>query len=170
MLAELNELDGAIQRAKKAVELTEGGDLALLGWSYLCLTRVLFTREDLTGAEDIIRKMENIAREHDLPSWIMSLMTALQARIWLAQGKLDAASQWVGEHGLTSDNEPTILREMEYIVFARILIAQGRLDEGTRLLQRLLKSAETGGRTTRVIEILILQNGFRKKNFEIFLK
>jgi LuxR family maltose regulon positive regulatory protein len=46
---------------------------------------------------------------------------------------------------------------MEYIAFARILIAQGRLDEATPLLERLLEAAEAGGRTSRVIEILILQ-------------
>jgi LuxR family maltose regulon positive regulatory protein len=42
-------------------------------------------------------------------------------------------------------------------LYGRILIAQGRLDETTTLLQRLLEAAETGGRTSRVIEILILQ-------------
>ncbi|MCK5200612.1 MAG: hypothetical protein KAR21_19790, partial [Spirochaetales bacterium] len=128
-----------------------------LGWSYLCLTRVLFSRKDLTGAEEIIRKMENIAREHDLPSWITNIMTAWQARIWLAQGKMDAASQWVGEHGLSSDNEITVLHEIVYVMFARILIAQGRSEESTILLQRMLEAAGKGGRTTRMIEILMLQ-------------
>jgi len=46
---------------------------------------------------------------------------------------------------------------MEYMVWARILIAQGRLDEATRLLQRLLETAEVGERTSSVIEILMLQ-------------
>jgi LuxR family maltose regulon positive regulatory protein len=46
---------------------------------------------------------------------------------------------------------------MEYIVLARILIADGRLDEAARLLQRLLEAAEAGGRISRVIEILMLQ-------------
>jgi LuxR family maltose regulon positive regulatory protein len=46
---------------------------------------------------------------------------------------------------------------MEYIAFARILIAQGRLDEAAPLLQRLLEAAKAGGRISRVIEILLLQ-------------
>jgi LuxR family maltose regulon positive regulatory protein len=46
---------------------------------------------------------------------------------------------------------------IEYRVLARILIAQGRLDETSRLLQRLLEAAEAGERTTSVIEILLLQ-------------
>jgi len=43
------------------------------------------------------------------------------------------------------------------LVLARILIAQGRLDEAARLLERLLKVAEAGGRISKEIEILILQ-------------
>ena len=50
-----------------------------------------------------------------------------------------------------------LLHEMQYRVLARILIAQGRLDETARLLQRLLEIAETGGQTSRTIEILMLQ-------------
>jgi LuxR family maltose regulon positive regulatory protein len=46
---------------------------------------------------------------------------------------------------------------MEYIAFARILIAQRQLDQATRLLRRLLVTAEAGGRTAKVIEILNLQ-------------
>jgi LuxR family maltose regulon positive regulatory protein len=157
-LAELNDLDGAIDQALKSVDLTErGGDVAMLGWSYLCLMRVLFSRGDMAGAQEIIERMKSIAREYHVPPWITNLMAAWQARIWLAQDKLDSASQWVGERGLDADGDPTYLHEMEYIVLARILIGQGRLDEAARLLQRLLEATETGGRTSRAIEILVLQ-------------
>jgi LuxR family maltose regulon positive regulatory protein len=158
VLAEVNDLDGAIHQAKKGVEMTErGGDLAMLGWSYLCLIRILFTWGDLTDAEEIVHKIEKTARESFMPPWIMNLKAAWQARIWLAQGKLEAASQWVGERGLDANRDPTYLHEMEYIVLARILIAQDRLDEATKLLQKLLKAAETGGRASRMIEIQNLQ-------------
>jgi LuxR family maltose regulon positive regulatory protein len=101
--------------------------------------------------------MENTAREHDMPLWALLQLSAWHVRIWLAQGKLEAASQWVGERELDPDREPTYLHEVEYIVFARILFAQGRLDEAARLLNRLLEAAEAGGRNSRVIEIMILQ-------------
>ena len=72
-----------------------------------------------------------------------------QARIWLAQGKLDAASQWVAEQGLGASEGPTYPQEMPCILVARILIARRQLDDATILLQRLLKAAEAGGRTSR---------------------
>ena len=157
-LAELDDLDGAIRQAKKGTELVERGrDLAMIGWSYLCLMRVLSSTGDLASAEEMIQKVENIAREYHVPPWITNRMAAWQARIWLAEGKLDAASQWVQERGLAADGEPMLLHEMQYRVLARILIAQGRLDETARLLQRLLEVAEMGGQTSRTIEILMLQ-------------
>ncbi len=158
VLAELNDLDGAAHHAKKGAELTERGrDLGMIGWSNLCLARVFFSRGDMAGAEEIVQKMENIARDSSVPPWISNLMTARQARIWLAEDKLETVSDWVDERGLEADEEPKYLHETEYIVLARFLIAQGRLDEATTHLQRLLEATEAGGRTSRVIEILILQ-------------
>jgi LuxR family maltose regulon positive regulatory protein len=112
---------------------------------------------NMADAEEIIQKLENIARKSDVPNKVTSMIAAWQARIWLAQDKLEAASQWMQKRGLDVDGELPFLREDEYVVLARILIARGRLDETARLLQRLLKAAEAGGRTSRMIEILILQ-------------
>jgi LuxR family maltose regulon positive regulatory protein len=111
----------------------------------------------MAGAEEILQRMENIDRETRVPTWITSLMAAWQARIWLAQDKLDAASQWAQERGLDADRDPALVHEMDYIALARLLIAQRRQDEASRLLQRLLEATEAGGRLSRAIEILNLQ-------------
>jgi LuxR family maltose regulon positive regulatory protein len=159
VLAELNDLDGALHRAKRGVDLTEqGGDVIMLGWSYLCLMRVLFSRGDMSGAKQVIQKIKNDGRESQLPPWVQSQLAAWQARLWLAQDQLEAASQWVGERGLDAGRDPPYPRETEYITLARILSAQGRPSEATALLDRLLEAAEAGGRTSRVIEILNLQS------------
>ena len=164
VLAELNDLNGAVHLAKKGFKLTEhSGDLQMLGWCYICLVRILFSRGDLTGAEELTQKMENIARESNLSFWITDQMAAWQARLWLVQDKLDAASQWMEERGLDIGGELKPLQEIgffllfDYLVLTRILIAQGRLDETARLLEQLLKAAEAGGHIPKVIEILILQ-------------
>jgi LuxR family maltose regulon positive regulatory protein len=158
VLAELNNLNRAVDQATKGVKLTaRGGDMTMIGWSNLCLVRVLFSSGDMISAEDVIQSMENTARESDMPFEALLHLSVWQVRIWLAQGKLEAASQWVGERELDPDAEPNYLHEMEYIALARILIAQGRLDEAARLLKRLLEAAEAGGRNSRAIEILMLQ-------------
>ncbi len=163
-LAELNDLNEALDRAKNGFELTErSGDLQFLGWSFMCLIRILISRGDLADAQETIQKMENIARESHLPPWITNQMAAWQTRLWLAQDKLEAASHWVEERGLDARGEPKPIQEIgffllfDYLVLARILIAQGQLDEAIKLLKHVLKAAETGGRTSKVIEIKILQ-------------
>ncbi|NIP44593.1 MAG: tetratricopeptide repeat protein, partial [candidate division Zixibacteria bacterium] len=159
-LAELNHIEDGIRRAKTGVEYAEGGrDLALLGWSYLCLLRVLYSSGDITGAEEIIQKIEDISIKSYGPPWIMNYKNAWQARLCLAQGNPEAASQSLIDLDMNTQEDVPFLREMEYLVLVRILIAQGKLDGAATLLQRLYKAAdEAGGRTSSKIEILVLQS------------
>jgi LuxR family maltose regulon positive regulatory protein len=158
VLAEVDDLDGALQQVKKGVELTgRGSDVAMLTWRYLCLTRVLFSRGDMAGAEEIILKTANLARESIVPARVTNLMAAWQVRVWLAQDRLDETLQWMQKRQLDPDTQPTYVGALEYIALARILSAKERYDDATRLLQRLLEPAESGGHTSRSIEILMLQ-------------
>jgi hypothetical protein len=55
-LTELSDLDGAIRQTRQGVKLTERGkDVMVIGWSNLCLIRVLFSRGDFGGANKIIQ-------------------------------------------------------------------------------------------------------------------
>jgi LuxR family maltose regulon positive regulatory protein len=163
-LAELGDLEGAIERAKKGVELAEhGGDMAMLGWSYNCLARVLFSTGDLAGAQALVGKTQVLARESSLPPWIAHQMAMWQVRIWLAEGQLDAAVGWARERGLDLDGAPVPPQEMDFfqlfeqILLARMLLAQDRPEAASGLLDRLLEPAQAQGRTTRTIEIHMLQ-------------
>ncbi len=110
----------------------------------------------MSGAEEAIQRMGQIAREHYVPPWIANPMAAWQARIWLAQHKLDTAAQWAGKRMPDTGAGPAYLEAMEHTVLARILIAQGRLERATGLLQRLLEMVEPLGHTSRAIEVLNL--------------
>lgn len=164
VLAELNDLGGAWQQAVQGSALVEHGvDLALIGWGSMCRIRILFSRGDLAGAEATIHQMENFAPGSQLPPWIANQMTSWQARLWLTQNKLEEISQWVAGRGFDFAIESKPLDEIDffllfdYIILARLLIAEGRLGEAGRLLQHLFQAAESGGRTSKVIEIQILQ-------------
>jgi LuxR family maltose regulon positive regulatory protein len=158
VLVELNDLEGAIVRARKGVELAERGrDVAVVSWSYLCLMRVLFSRGDFAKAEQLHAKWARFDLESGIPTWTTGQQGAWRTRLWLVQGKLEASSQWALERRLTIDGELTYLRMIEYVVLARLLVAQEHLDEASRLLERLFAAAKAGGQTTRLIEILLLQ-------------
>ncbi len=164
VLAELGELERAIDLARKGVELTErGGAAAMLGWSYLCLIRVLFSAGDRAGAKEIVQRAENTARESSLPPWTTNQVLAWRTRLWLAEDEMEAACQWVRQRRLDTAEGPTAPHEFDFfslddhLLVARCLIAQERLDEANILLPGLLEAAEAGGRTSRAIEILVLQ-------------
>ncbi len=158
VLAELNNLDGAIDKARTGVEVTERcGDVGMLCKSYLCLMRVLYSMGNMTDTEEIFLRLENISRQSDITIKTASMIAAWQARIWLAQGKLETASQWIVKHGLEVEGALQFAHEDETIVLARILIAQGRLDEAIDLLDRLIKECEAGGRITALVEMLLIQ-------------
>ncbi len=52
----------------------------------------------------------------------------MKARIWVAQGRLTKALEWVREQGLSVDDDLGYLREFEHITLARMLIAQYQND------------------------------------------
>ncbi len=86
---------------------------------------------------------------------------AVRARMWVTQGRLDDALAWVLERGLSADDDLGYLREYEHITLARTLLAryaaegsQDSLGDALRLLPRLLRAAEDGGRRGSAIEVL----------------
>ena len=157
-LAELDDLDGAIEKATKGVELvgSGGGDLAIFGWSNLYLVKIIFSNGDIATAKGIVKQLDKIIREYDMHRLVSNQVSAWQARIWLEENQIQAASKWV-EDLLDVSGKLPFLSEVECIVLARILIAQERLDEATKLLRQLFVTAEEGKHTSRSIKILILQ-------------
>lgn len=162
-LAEVNDLDEGIQRAREGFLIAEeSGDLPIIGWSLFCLIRVLFSRGDLKEAEEIIKRIERESLNLQYPAWILSQLAAWQARIDLAHNKIEEASNWVNNHALDPDMGMKPTHEIhffllsEYVVAARTLIGQCRWDDAGKLLEHLLVTAEDGCRTSKTIEILIL--------------
>jgi LuxR family maltose regulon positive regulatory protein len=92
-----------------------------------------------------------------LSTWFGAHMAAHQARLWLAQGHLAPAAHWAQESGLHSDDGLNYQYADEYSVLARVLIAQGRLDEASRLLTRFVALVESAGAMNYVIEMSVLQ-------------
>jgi LuxR family maltose regulon positive regulatory protein len=84
-------------------------------------------------------------------------VSAMTARVWVAQGKLDEALEWTRERELSVAGALSYLREFEHITLARVLLARHAIPDAMRLLKSLLRAADDGVRTGSVIEILVLQ-------------
>ena len=102
------------------------------------------------GARPLIRGLERFAH------WVRPQISAWQIRIWLADGKLDDAAQWLNENSPRIDGELPFVYEADYVAVARILLVQEQFDAAVELLTRLQGVAEAGGRYLRVIELLLL--------------
>ncbi len=158
LLYELNELDEALHYVEKGLILAEQGHhVGNRGWAYFCLLKILSAKQDFSGVEESIRKIEKLDRSSDLPSWVTRQTEAWKARIWLMKGDLDRVVDWAQGRGLRLDDDLTPLREPEYIMFARILFAQGRLNDALGLLDRLNKEGKEGGRILSQIETLLVK-------------
>jgi LuxR family maltose regulon positive regulatory protein len=160
---EQGDLEGAAQDLLISRNL--GKQVELADWQYrwcIAQARLKESQGDLDGALDLLNKAERQFVRTPVPE--VRPIAALKTRIWVKQGRISQALDWVRERGLSSDDELSFLREFEHITLARVLIAQhkcdlvnGSIQEAIGLLERLLQAAEEGGRTGSVIEILVVQ-------------
>jgi LuxR family transcriptional regulator, maltose regulon positive regulatory protein len=160
---ERNELDTANNHLQRVRELAFGTGAAhsRTRW-YVAMARIREAQGDLDGALDFLSEAERWRVPDFFPN--VRPIAALQARIWIAQGRLDDARGWAREQGLSADDDLSYLREFEHITLARLLVHQSAGDRANPsiqaavgLLERLLHAAEASGRTGSIIEILVLQ-------------
>jgi ATP/maltotriose-dependent transcriptional regulator MalT len=151
------ELDGALEHITEGIGRLKPASythpmatgLATLAW-------IRQAQGDAAGAWDAMEEAGRVALSPAMAGLINSL-PAQRARLLLAQGNAAAAARWAQQQGLDADHEPGYPQEREYIVLARVLLAQGRPGQALALLQRLLHAAVTQGRTGSVIEIQALR-------------
>jgi LuxR family maltose regulon positive regulatory protein len=156
VLRERNELEEAERLASEGVALSkQWGQAEVLMHGYAELAQVRHVRGDRDGAREAMEDAIRIAR--DLSTWTAASLRATQARLHLMQGPLASAARWAQESGLDANDVPGFQRAAEYLVLARVLIAQDRLDPALELLARLLQVVEAAGAMGYVIEALSLQ-------------
>ena len=161
LLCEQGYLEDAEKHMQKGEELLEQTGF----WKYrlrLTQARIKESRGDLSGALDLLNQAERLYFRIPLPN--LRPLPALKTRLWIKQGRLHEALDWVKERNLTVDDELNFLHEFEHITLVRVLIARYRIDpnekiinQAIELLVRLLKAAEEGGRMGSMIELLVLQ-------------
>ncbi len=166
-LSELYWERGAEEESQAA--MLKGEELAAHSasphWQYrisLAKARLFLIQGELEKALDFVKQAETQYVQTPMPD--IYPPAALKARIWIAQGKLTDALGWARGRALAYDDALNFLQEVEYLTFARLLIARYRqegtssiLSEAHALLGRLREAAENGGRTGNLLETLILQ-------------
>jgi LuxR family maltose regulon positive regulatory protein len=115
---------------------------------------------DLGAAAELLEEAQRV-HVGDFSPDVRPLASRL-ARVRLALGDLGAARAWARRRGLSGADDASYLREHEHLTLARLLVADGQLDDAASLLERLLAAAEAGGRVRAQIEALVLLSGVRR--------
>lgn len=156
LLREWNDLEAAARHILSGIDLcAQWGDLWALD-GYLALARVYGAQGMPERAQQALQEAGRIAQQLESDAFL-SHVAATQAKNWLAQGNVEAAARWADDAGLSVDGTLSAEDEPAYLLFARLLLAQGQSDLALKLLVRLLPSAEKANRHGRVIEMLALQ-------------
>ncbi len=160
---EQNDLQTAKQLLLRSKELGEFNGMRQNRYRWrVAMARIRQAQGELDETIDLLREAERMYMSDFSPN--VRPVSALVTRVWIAQGRLGEALHWAQEQGLSAEDELSYVHEFEHITLVRILMARYKssrddcsIREAIRLLERLLKAAEDGGRMGSAIEILVLQ-------------
>jgi ATP/maltotriose-dependent transcriptional regulator MalT len=157
VLYERDELAEAYEHAAQGVAL--GRQLAFtqpLATGLAMLARIRQVQGDTAGALDAIGQAGKVGLSPQLTP-LLNPVPAWQARLMLARGEVAAAGHWASGRELGADDEPGYPRERDYLVLARLLLAEQTYDRALRLLERMRAQATAQQRTGSIIELAALQ-------------
>ena len=153
VLYERDELAGALDHATQGVALCQ--QLAFtqpLASGLAILARIRQAQGDAAGALDAIGQAERIELSPEVVA-LFNPVPAWRAGLLLARGEVAEAASWANERGLGVTDEPSYPREGEYLVLARVLLAEQEPDLAFGLLERLHARAVAEDRTGSVMEL-----------------
>jgi LuxR family transcriptional regulator, maltose regulon positive regulatory protein len=162
MLLERGDLDAASEELR--IGRDKGEEASTTNWRYrisVADARVAEARGDWDGALELLDEAERFHLRTPLPD--VRPVDAMRARIWVRRGDAPKALAWARERGLSVDGRLAFLDEFAHATHAMALAArfgedrdEATIGSAARLLERLLASAEAGGRRGSVIELLAL--------------
>jgi LuxR family maltose regulon positive regulatory protein len=151
-----NELDSALRQVTEGIALCRQFLYpAPLATGLVTLAWIRQAQGDPGGA---LEAMDEAGRDAlgGAMTGLLDPVPTQRARLLLAQGDVAAAARWTRERGLDADDEPGYPQEPEYLVLARVLLAQDRPAPALGLLERLHAAAAAQGRAGSIIEIQAL--------------
>ncbi|WP_152365373.1 LuxR C-terminal-related transcriptional regulator [Microlunatus speluncae] len=170
-LAEVLREQGELAEADRRLQLArELGDAASFPenrhrW-FTTMAGLLRARGELDGAVGLLEQAEPLYRPGFFPD--LRPIPAARARVRIAQGRLAEAWDWARTYELEVAARPRFLGEFNQLTYARLLIAQGRLDparadarqappELIAMLGRVIEDAAAAGRDGSLIEARLVR-------------
>jgi LuxR family maltose regulon positive regulatory protein len=162
-LRERGDLEAAAAHLHTAREL---GDRVSLPenrhrW-FTAMAGLLVAHGDLDGAIGLLEQAEPLF----LPGYFPDVrpVSAVRARVLIAQGRLSDAAEWAQAHHVTPEGPAGYLAEFDHLTLARLLVAQHHdgsrrdaLDRALVLVDRVVRAAEAADRGGSVVDALVVR-------------
>ena len=163
VLIEQNDLPAAEEHLSASLALGEAAGLPQHPYRWrVAMARLCRARNELPRSLLLLEQAGPLYQTDVSPP--VRPVAALEARVRLTEGDIDAAIRWARDRGLGPDDPLSYIREFEHITLVRTLIARherdrdgASLDDAVNLLQRLHTAAAAGRRRGSLIQITILQ-------------
>jgi LuxR family maltose regulon positive regulatory protein len=136
---------------------------------HIGLAHIKLLQGDLEGARDLLQKSEVLAVQFDAMKADDIYVASEKARLWLAQGDMEAAERWYTESGL--DSEVSLYQQqrdgsqlvpfnrvIQYLTAVRLHLSKDRADEALRIIRPLYKMIEAEGWTLYAFRSLVLES------------
>jgi len=155
LLYEQNDLENAQKQIQEAIAVAKPwGFLEAFVPAYTGLARLRVAQGDFGGAFAALDELAEHGKSN--PVMVSPVVELFRAKLWVARGQVQNATQWAQDNDIPSDGEISNSRLDEYLILARILIAQDQLDQTVDLLSRMVDMTEKAALKGETIEILVL--------------
>jgi LuxR family transcriptional regulator, maltose regulon positive regulatory protein len=155
VLRERDDLAGAREHLAASRELGDENGLPKNPYRWrLADARIRYAEGDLSSALELLDAAELVFFADFSP--VVASIPAVRARFQVAQGRLAAARAWADGAGVDATDEATYVGQFGLATLARILLAEGRVDESVALAERLVTPARTQGWIGAAIDGLIV--------------
>jgi LuxR family maltose regulon positive regulatory protein len=150
-----NDLELAQEHLRRGIRLgTLTGHSASVIYSQCNLARLLQAGGDLAGAAQALDAAGRLLAQ-GAPGWVRPELIDRQVSLALATGDLAAADARLRESGVSADDPVTHHTDPIHLAWLRLLLARGDA-RAAGLAQRIIRSAEAGGRHGTLLHALIL--------------
>ncbi|NDJ54056.1 MAG: hypothetical protein GYB68_13365 [Chloroflexi bacterium] len=156
---EANQLAEATQTLSEAQALVDQSNLEMLPVVTVnAQSLLLYAQGHVEDALAKLRQGQRLAQDTALtdPTWLY----AREAHIKLRQGHRMAVRRWARESGQSIDMPLVYIRLEPTLVYVRLLLAERRLEQAQRLLDRIVQFTEANGLIRSLITSLILSSHF----------
>ena len=149
------DLDGAYANIKIAYDLAKiGSDIYLKIFILMVRSIILKERGD-SELKKIIEEMDFMLKQNDVPPFLTSSYIGWKIYLCIENNQLDEANKMISEYGLEPGKKITHANEGAYSSYARLLLAQNKLNEAELLLSELYALADENKAIEKIIELKI---------------